>query len=172
MYRLNPATLDDADTLSALWVETFTQAYDGVHSPENLEAYCRANFTLEKARAALLDPYTTCFISSRDATPIGFYLLKQAPCPHPLSGPSAELKQIYILASEYGKGLGAQLFAHAMETLAVQSTDRVWLSVSDINHRALAFYKKLGFEAMGAGPTFEVGSDRLTSTVLVRRCVT
>jgi hypothetical protein len=44
----------------------------------------------------------------------------------------------------------------------------IWQSVSDRNRRAQSFYRKLAFEPLGAGPVLDVGSDRLTSTIMAR----
>lgn len=87
----------------------------------------------------------------------------------PLGEASMELKQIYILAHHYGTGLGRQLYNDAIKRAQGMGKTWLWLSVSDINDRAKSFYAKLGFEAVGAGPTFEVGTDRLTSTTLAKR---
>lgn len=96
-------------------------------------------------------------------------MIKDNACPAALEGKSVELKQIYVLESGYGQGLGKLLFKDAMKAARGLNAHWLWLSVSDINHRAQAFYKKLGFEVAGTGPTFNVGSDRLTSTVMTKR---
>ncbi len=167
-YHLKIATSEDAAHLASLWSRTFIQAYRTVHTRKNIDVYCRHNFTHEQAQAALSDPSIHCVISTQDGQPCGFYTLKDTPCPHSLDGTSAELKQIYILSSEYGAGLGRLLFEDAMKALTARSIEWMWLSVSDKNTRAQAFYDKLNFKTIGTGPRFEVGTDRLTSTVLAK----
>ena len=66
-------------------------------------------------------------------------------------------------------GLGKTLFEVACDTVRSAGHQWMWLCVSDINERAKAFYKKHAFEPVGPGPVFEVGSDRLTSTVMALR---
>ena len=83
-----------------------------------------------------------------------------------LDGESSELKQIYILSSEYGTGLGKFLFESASEVARNAGRKWLWLSVSDINYRAQAFYKKLDFQSIGPGSAFEVGTDQLSSTIM------
>jgi ribosomal protein S18 acetylase RimI-like enzyme len=87
----------------------------------------------------------------------------------PRDGKSSELKQIYVLASEYGTGLGRSLYEHAIDTVRAAGSAWVWLNVSDINYRAQAFYSKLGFQKLGVGPVFQVGSERLASSLLARK---
>lgn len=168
MHVLDRVDVKAADTLAKLWVETFTQAYTDVHTPENIHAYCAANFSTAHAHTELSDPKTECVIANNHGTPVGFTLLKHHACPVELKGLSSELKQIYILADQYGAGLGKTLYNAALDSLRTQNRKWVWLYVSDINHRAKAFYQKLGFEDMGTGPIFEVGTDRLSSTLLAK----
>lgn len=158
----------DPTMLAGLWVETFRQAYDGVHATKDIDAYCEANFTLDAAKAALADPATRCRLAITDGEPAGLLVVRNTPCPSPLSGPSAELKQIYVLARAYGGGLGPALFEDAQSILRAWACQWMWLCVSDWNQRAKAFYGKHDFARVGAGPVLEVGSDRLPSSILVR----
>jgi ribosomal protein S18 acetylase RimI-like enzyme len=118
------------------------------------------------AIAELKNNEVFCKIAKLGDLAVGFYLLKTHACPVPLDGKSTELKQIYILSDHYGKGLGKMLYEDAINTIKQNGSSHVWLCVSDINHRAKAFYNKLAFRAVGTGPVFIVGSDRLTSTVM------
>lgn len=169
MDRIRKVGIDFADGLVDLWIKTFAQAYEGVHTPENIQHYCSANFTLDRARADLSDDRTQCCVFFRGDRPTGFYILKDHDCPIALEGESAELKQIYIVADEYGSGAGRSLLQDALG--AVRSSKRawMWLSVSDLNHRARSFYEKNDFRPLGSGPVFDVGTDRLTSTIMARR---
>lgn len=97
---------------------------------------------------------------------MGFYLVKHHACPIALEGRSSELKQIYTLSSEYGSGVGKLLFEDCVQRIRENQASWVWLAVSNINYRAQAFYLKLGFEAIGDGPTLSVGADQLTSTIM------
>jgi len=168
VYRINIASIESASILSKLWKDTFSQAYKDVHTPENIQAYCTINFSIEMAISELKNNKVICKIATLDDDAVGFYLLKEHDCPVPLDGSSTELKQIYILSNHFGKGLGKMLFEDAMQSIKQNGRGHVWLCVSDINYRAKAFYNKLGFKAVGTGPIFVVGSDRLTSTVLAK----
>ncbi len=159
---------EDPAVLAALWVETFRQAYEGVHAVEDIEAYCEANFTLDAAKAALADQGTRCRLAVTNGEPAGLLVVRNAPCPSPVYGSSAELKQIYVLAQAYGSGLGLFLFEDAVSIFRDWERDWMWLCVSDRNHRAQAFYAKHAFARIGTGPTLEVGADHLPSSILAR----
>ena len=168
MNQISNVGLEFANDLVHLWTATFNQAYADVHGRENIQAYCSENFTLDQAKAALSDDGTVCSVYFRDGKPTGFCLLKHDACPLFLEGGSSEIKQIYVLANEYGSGAGQSLLRHACDVVHSAGHRWIWLSVSDLNYRAQSFYKKNGFVPIGSGPIFEVGSERLKSTIMSR----
>lgn len=168
MIKIYPVDAGFKHHLVRLWKTTFEEAYNAVHSEENIRAYCESNYTVGAAEAILSDPKAICKVAFRDHTALGFYLVKHHACPVPLGSDSSELKQIYILANEYGSGVGKSLFDDAIQCVQKAGGSWIWLSVSDLNQRARSFYRKLGFKPLGKGPVFKVGSDRLTSTIMGR----
>ena len=58
-------------------------------------------------------------------------------------------------------------FDDAVREATSRGAKCLWLSVSDKNLRAQRFYEKLGFLPAGRGPDFHVGTDTLTSKILV-----
>jgi ribosomal protein S18 acetylase RimI-like enzyme len=146
---------------------TFRQAYSDVHSAEDIEAYRRNNYTIEKAVAVLDSGDTACCVGLIDSEPSGYYIVKHQASSVAPELDSSELKQIYIINSAYGSGLGGALYDHALETIRSAGNRSVWLCVSDINHRAQSFYKKLGFKLAGIGPALEVGEEKLSSSILI-----
>jgi len=152
MYEIVTANVDFASILSQLWKDTFAQAYVDVHTAENIQAYCDNNFSIESARSDLNDDKVVCKIAKLDDVAVGFYLLKQHNCPVRLDGNAIELKQIYILSDHFGSGLGKMLFEDALGAIEQNGSS----------------HNKLAFKAVGKGPAIEVGTDRLTSTIMAR----
>ena len=169
MEKLTRVGVDYADRLAALWAETFHQAYGSLHTEENIRAYCATNFTPGSAEAALADPGVVCKVAFSGSTALGYYLTRADECPLLLDGRSAELKQIYVLRSEYGSGLGTRLFDDSVQSIRDSGASWVWLMVSDLNYRAGRFYRKREFERLGVGPVIEIGTDRLPSTIMGRK---
>ena len=167
MFKIDRIGPDRAALLAKLQSLTFKQAYSEVHSPEDIEAYCLAHYTIEIAEADLSSQETVCCVGQLNAEPSGYYMVKHQACPITLGSESSELKQIYVLSSAYGGGLGRALYEHALVTILAAGRRWVWLYVSDINYRAHAFYAKLGFAKIGTGPVLEVGKDKLPSSLLV-----
>ena len=169
MFEFTQASTGAAPLLHSLCIETFKEAYSDIHSLENIEAYCANNYAIEMIAAQLEDPASTCFIAYAKTSAAGFYLIKHhAPADSPLEGSGSELKQIYVRSDHYGSGLGRELLDHALAAMQADGVQWAWLCVSDENPRAQAFYKKHGFAPFGTGPILEVGTDRLTSTLLAR----
>lgn len=155
-----------ADILSKLSIETFKQAYSDVHSAEDLEAWCIQNYSLSACETLLAQPNVEATIAYRYKSPVGFYTLKHHPCPVVPHDISTELKQIYILKDYYGLGLADVLFNSAKDKAISNGSDWLWLCVSDLNHRALKYYTKMGFQKIGTGPGLIVGKDRLSSSIM------
>ena len=166
MYTVRQVGIEATDELIHLWVATFTQAYRDVHSAENIRAYCTKHYSTAAATSILSGDQYDCSIAYRENHPVGYYTLNHQQCPAPLDEASCELKQIYILSSEYGNGLGKHLFHQAVELARQASYRWIWLCVSDANKRAQRFYQKLGFKLLSPGPTLEVGTDHLSSTIM------
>ncbi len=165
-YTLKVAGIEAQKQLKDLWEESFRQAYTDVHSPENIESYCSENFTDKEALKFLEDPQTVCTLASLNGLKVGLSVVKHHDCPIELEASASELKQLYILASEYGTGLGKILIEDAFRIAKEAGNDRIWLCVSAINYRAQSFYSKFGFSKIGNGPTLKVGSDRLPSLIM------
>ena len=167
MNKIEKLGIESAALLSELSIQTFTEAYKEFHSKENLAAYCSKYYNLDAMKALLNQTDTEVMLAIRESEPAGFYVIKHHPSPYETEVESTELKQIYILSSHFGCGLGVQLFDSAVEQAKINQSKRVWLCVSDTNYRAQAFYKKLGFSRVGIGPQLDVGSERLNSSILI-----
>ena len=62
-------------------------------------------------------------------------------------GRQATVTDFYLAPKYRGKGLGRKALTRVIETLRTLGVPAVELQVSKNNSRALAFYKRLGFQA-------------------------
>lgn len=168
MFDIVTVGPDHSDELSRLSSTSFKQAYADVHSAANLQAYCDQHFRAVDLQTQLSDPDTLCRVAYRNAKAVGFCLTKIQASPVQLDGKAIELKQIYVLSSEYGAGTGPALFDDAVERCEASSANWLWLIVSAINDRAQRFYERRDFARIGKGPVLTVGSDQLTSLIMAR----
>ncbi len=159
---------DAAEALARLSAETFRLAYDSLHSADNIAAYCAATFTPDKLAVLLDEPMIHCEVAFLDDEAVGFAMTAHHDGPLAMVGPASELKRLYVLPQVYGMGIGKALFKGAVMAARAVRRRHMWLSVADINIRGRPFYDRLGFKVIGVGPTFMVGHDRVTSTLMAR----
>jgi len=158
---------NSATELSELCTASFSDAYQGVNSDADIMAYCKKNYSIATIEANLSNPDVIYMVAYRESKAVGFIMIQNQDCPVALHGNVVELKQVYVLASEFGTGLGKQLLDEVIRCARQLNKNWIWLSVSDLNKRAKSFYDKHGFEPFGAAPVLEVGNDRLPATVMI-----
>ncbi len=122
------------------------------------------SFSLEKLRKTHLpivwdmqksEPYITWskrqFVESYDSVYVllsgnkeivGFTVILENP-------PDAEIHNLFICNELRGRGLGKILFKQAIQMLSAE-VENLYLEVSEDNNIAIALYKSLGFEEIGA----------------------
>ena len=86
------------------------------------------------------------YVVTRDGHVRGFYRVTRHKA---RSGHGALLTTLAIAPAEKSSGLAVAMMEEAIETLRTQGVLRVELTLEADNQRALAFYKKLGFEEEG-----------------------
>ncbi|CAM3302802.1 GNAT family N-acetyltransferase [Sphingomonas antarctica] len=79
-----------------------------------------------------------------------------------------ELKRIYALSRFHGSGIGTALMEYAVSAATESGARRLLLGVFAQNHRAIAFYRKKGFEQL-ATRKFNVGGTDYDDVVLARQ---
>jgi len=166
--EIQPFEKTEAANLAELQALTFREAYDDVHAAKDIEVYCSTHYTISNAVEDLTADDTSCWKGLVATEMLGYYIAKHRATPFLPDEKSSELKQIYVVRAAFGTGLGTALYEHALASMRSAGSDWVWLCVSDINARANAFYKKLGFVRIGTGPVLIVGNDELNSSILAQ----
>ncbi|MGZ6015289.1 MAG: N-acetyltransferase family protein [Phenylobacterium sp.] len=148
----------DAETLSAIGAETFVETFGHLYPPEDLAAFLKDAYSLERTRADLADPRKAAWLVEADGRAIGYALAGPCGLPHADVTPRCgELKRIYMRKGAQGGGLGLRLFNEIMAWLETEGRHPVWLGVWSENHGAQRFYARQGFEKVGEYG-FAVGS--------------
>ncbi len=96
--------------------------------------------------------------------PIGYAMLTAPDLPDAQAG-DIELKRIYTLSRFHGSGVGAALMQAVIG--ASHGYDRLLLGVYRHNDRAIAFYRKQGFELAGTRQ-FNVGGTLYDDLVFAK----
>ena len=173
---IRPATLEDATRLSRFAAAAFRDAFEHDNTPEDMARYVAEAFTLERQAAEIADPDGVVLLAesevmSDDAETtelVGYAHLISGSAPPSVSGRSPiELSRFYVSRALHGKGIAQALMDATLDAARGRAADVVWLGVWERNSRAVAFYRKYGFEQVGE-QHFMLGTDRQNDWVLAR----
>jgi ribosomal protein S18 acetylase RimI-like enzyme len=78
-----------------------------------------------------------------------------------------EVVRFYVDRPWHGRGVAHQLMAAAADAAQAAGARTLWLGVWERNPRAIAFYRKCGFEDVGT-QIFVLGADHQQDLVLAR----
>jgi GNAT superfamily N-acetyltransferase len=148
--RLRRADVADAERLARLGVRTFRDTYRGIDAPEDIEAYVGEHFTPERVAQQLQRPASVTLLAQCGDEDAGYLQVAVSEAPACVRGPSpVELVRLYLRVDWIGHGHGARMM-QAAEAEALQLQGRtLWLGVYEKNLRAVAFYRRCGFEQVG-----------------------
>ena len=158
--HIRRATADDALLLSRLGARLFEDSFGAANDPDDMVEYVRSAFSLESQREALGDVAIAAFIAE-DAghAAIGYAMMKRGSRAPGVTGTKpVEVQRIYSDHAWHGRGVGALLMNACIEQARAWHADELWLGVWEKNPRAIAFYHKTGFRAVGR-QTFQLGRD-------------
>lgn len=162
------ATPADAEVLSRIAAETFTETFGHLYPPEDLAAFLEAAYAVEKSRRDLEDPDKAAWLVETDGRVVGHALAGPCDLPHDEVTPACgELKRLYVLKAYQGGGTGSRLLAQTLAWLERAGPRRLWIGVWSENYGAQRLYGRLGFEKVGEYD-FIVGETRDREFILRR----
>jgi len=166
---IRAATDADAEMLTELAWRIFHDAFAPTNSPENIDAYMSQNFTPQKFSAQLADPLATFLIAEFEAVPVAFAKLYDGDAPDCVRGAApVEIERFYVDQRLHGKGIAHTLMQACFDCAKQSGYKTVYLGVWENNHRAIAFYRKWGFEIVGSH-VFQMGDEAQNDFWMERR---
>ena len=138
----------DAALMSRIGKQTFVETFGHLYTPENLAAFL-ANHSEENWLGELTNPAFAVRIAEEEGEAAGFAKVGPPSLPFEVTGPTAELRQLYVLKPWHGAGIAHALMDWAIEEARRRGAEQMFLSVFVDNHRARRFYDRYGFEAVG-----------------------
>ncbi len=166
MAALRLALPNDAPSLAILSERTFRDAFGVRNSPENMDLHCSRFFGPDIQLREIGDRGIVTMLADHAGTLVGFPQLKvPSVSPSVPAAKPAELNRIYVTAEWQGRGVAQSLMKQALTDAARAGCDRLWLGVWEHNPKAMAFYKKHGFEIVGA-QSFMLGQERQRDLVM------
>lgn len=160
------ATLTDADKIADMGIRLLPAAHVGALPATDMNRYVTHSFKAETLLTDLSAPSTHFWLAESGQTISG--MLKVNPAPLPIAGwgkRPLELSRLYVEFDWIGKGIGAALMRHTLEWAARARYDVCWLMVWTGNRKALAFYRRWGFNVAGT-VNYLVGQSQLPAHIM------
>lgn len=161
---------DEAGRLGQIGARLFTEAYGPTHPEPELGIYLAREFAPARLAAELADPGRRALVVENDGEWIGYAYLRESAEGWPRGVPGrrpVEIVRFYVDARWHGRGVAPALMAACADEARRRGADALWLSAWQEAPRALAFYRRAGFEVVGTA-TFTFG-DRLDDDFVMAR---
>lgn len=169
--QIRNAEPDDVEIVALLARITFAETFGYLFEKhrDDLRAYLDRTFGVQKIRRSLEQSLNRYWLARADGLPVGFAKLKY-PSPIPLAhtGNVAQLQKIYVLREFVGQGIGKPLIETVLSDSASRQIDTVWLDVLKENSRAIRFYERQRFTALGED-TYTIGAQTFVFHLMALR---
>ena len=142
------ASVDDLAAIDAIFRTSFCDTFAHLYRPEDLTAFL-GKFTPEAWAGELCDAAYAFLLAEDDGEPVGYVKVGPSSLPVDTDRPAIELRQLYVLGSHLGAGVGAALMEWALTEARRRNVAELYLTVYTDNHRARRFYVRYGFEEVG-----------------------
>lgn len=158
----------DAAALATFAARTFAEAFADGTSPDDMQAHLAATYRPDLQARELADPAVVTLLALHGDRIVGFAQVRRnANAPACVTLPDAvELQRFYADRSVHGTGLTTRLMQFALDAARELGGRHAWLGVWERNTRAMAFYRKAGFDDIGS-THYVVGSDRQIDRVFL-----
>lgn len=153
------AQSDDAAALAHLAECSFRETFSTADNHADMNLYCAQHFGVEVQRPAILDPNHRILLANIEQQLVAFAQVRlHSPQDGVVANQPSELQRLYVLQTWQGRGVAQELMSQILTTVNRIGADSLWLGVWEHNPRAIAFYRKYGFQVIGEH-IFQLGRD-------------
>lgn len=168
-YHIRKGRSTDAAQLAEFAERVFLEVFGPDNDPQQMEAHLAVNYSPTRQAAEIEDPNVITLIAESSGTICGYAQIRRGHSPQQIQNDNTlELWRFYVDAPWRGRGLAQDLIADVFKSAHIFGGRSLWLSVWEKNPRAIAFYKKSGFQQAGK-LDFYLGSERQTDLLLVAK---
>jgi ribosomal protein S18 acetylase RimI-like enzyme len=149
--EIKTPSLSDAAILSDMGRRTFLDAHSHSASPVDITHYIETKYRISEIETELKNPDYIYRLIYKSEEPAGYskIILNTSPT-HFRFENSTKLERLYIEKKFYGLNFAQELLKYNIMYSKSNHQKGMWLFVWIENLRAIAFYKKLGFDIVGA----------------------
>lgn len=165
---IRACTRDDIEALGLVGAATFLETFAGVLDGRAIVAHCAQAHDPHRYRELIgLGCQAWLAEVAPDRAPIGYALV--GPSLLTLADPGEiDLKRLYVMGYWHGSGVGSALLEQAVDHARAGGHHRLLVGVYVGNARAIAFYRRHGFEQVG-DRVFNVGQRTYDDLVFARK---
>ncbi|MEO6167744.1 MAG: N-acetyltransferase [Chitinophagales bacterium] len=164
------ATSEDASALAEIGNITFTETWVNNYDAETLKNYLDTTYSREIIKEELQRNHIIYLMAVDGAIVTGFAKLnRKQGLGDWITDRCLEVCRIYVLKAYHDQKVGKLLMEKIIELAKEEKMESIVLGVWENNHRAVAFYKKWGFEMIGTHP-FEIG-DLVETDWVMRKSI-
>jgi ribosomal protein S18 acetylase RimI-like enzyme len=141
------ATQKDATLIADISRQTFYETFSGQNSKEDMDIFLGTQFTRGRLMLEVGRAGKTFLIAEDDNVVAGYAKLNDQRQPANIGSKNClEIARLYAVKGMIGKGVGSFLMEEIVKIATEQKKEMLWLGVWKENERAIAFYRKWGFE--------------------------
>lgn len=171
---VRPARLEEAPAVAAVAAATFPDACPPSTTRAAIEAHIAAHLDEGTIAGWIASPEHEVHVAEGADGLLGYVMVELAPAPEPAVvaavGDTAVgcLSKLYVLPEGRGTGVAGALTDAGLAALRARGLDYAWLGTNTENHRANAFYERVGFRIVGERTFLVAGSPETDFTRLLR----
>ena len=156
---IRQATKNDAELVADICRRSFFDTYASFNTKEDMDEYMREHLSKEIIMNEVSSSATDFFLAFVEDKAAGYVQLNDKSSPASMKEANAmEIVRFYAMEEWIGKGIGSALMQSCIDRAVAKNKEWLWLLVWQKNQRAIAFYKKWGFEIFDTH-IFTLGKD-------------
>lgn len=169
MIRIRKAKIEELPAVRELAIEVYTDTFSKDNTPENLDAFFKDSYSMEKFKTEFHEPDSILYIALEDLKIVGFLRLRRSNEADKYLGTNhIELHRLYIHRDYQGSAVSKMFMEEALKYAKAKKHEWIWLGVWEKNFRAQKFYGKWGFERFSEH-IFQMGDDPQTDWLLKKK---
>ena len=159
---------EDAALIADMSRITFYDAFVQDNIKEDMDIFMNQQFTKAALMKEVEEEDGIFLLAYAGNEPCGYARMRLNNKEHIMATENAiEIARIYALSSAIGKGVGSALMKYCIDMANQLNKSNIWLGVWEKNERAIAFYKRWGFEKFSEH-RFLLGTDLQTDWLMKR----
>lgn len=156
---ISKVSVNEVEKLRRISIQTFTETFSEENTESDMQKYILENLNSQKLNKELLTVDSEFYFIKVNQQIIGYLKLNSKKAQTEIQpDDSIEIERIYIIKKFHGKQYGKLLLQKAIDLALEKHCNYIWLGVWEENFKAIAFYKKNGFNQFDKH-VFKLGED-------------